>query len=90
MPDSFPQTVEIYLPPLLHARLKALCISTDLSQNAVITAALLDYLDAVPRRSEANARLTTLMSLAGAGCDPAIARDPTSIYKHVRGMRGNG
>ena len=90
VPDPFPEIVEVTLPPLLHARLKALCLRSNLSQNAAITAALIDYLDAAPLRSEDTARLTTLMSLAGAGCDPAISRDPTSIYKHIRGMRGNG
>ena len=86
-------TISIRLPPEARARLDRAKIKTRRSRSFLMQTALERHLDEIEREEAREAprrRLTTLLSLAGAGADDKTPRSAEEIDQHIRWLRDNG
>ena len=85
-----PRTISIRLPEAARARLDRATAKTRRSRSFLMQRALEMHLDEIEREEAQEApkrRLTTLLSLAGAGADPKSPRSAQEIDQHIRWLR---
>lgn len=86
-------TVSIRLPPETRARLDKAVARTRRSRSFLMVSALerhLKDLESEDAPAEAGRRLSTLLSLGGAGVGASRPRDTADIDQHIRWLRDHG
>ena len=83
--------ISLRLPKAERARLDRAAAKTRRSRSYLVQEALAKYLDDIEREEAppAKKRLTTLLSLAGAGASETSPRSLEEINRHIRWLRDN-
>jgi predicted DNA-binding protein len=86
-------TVSLRLPPAARERLDRATAKTRRSRSFIMQRALERHLDEIEReeaQTPVKRRLSTVLSLGGAGVPKAGPRNASEIDAHIRWLRDNG